>query len=651
MQNDNDRLPGSAGISARDDMCACAHTRIFLTATAFFLSIFNIQPHLAADTPEKKATPLGNTTITLKNYIRYPAFNAQGYRTHLIHGAQAKIHGTEQVDVTDLSFTQYPGDGSTVVITRITAPSASIVDATGPNPTISGKESVRLSYENELEASGDDWTYNHAHKKIIIRKNARIVYQAPLKNILGHAANPPSAPAALASEQTVITATALELAQNETGSTTLAVFTGNVIIETTDGMRLACEHLEVTAARLTDKNPELQPIDKFQHLVASGNVRITQGERTITCGRADVSPRENRITLTQSPVLTDATVHVTASGDPLTLLRDSRRVEGKNVRITLPPWEKTNAAQGDTVITSKEYVMWETDDGLTHASLDGDVSVVTTETRLACNHLDLIIDPAKPQSATPGSPQTLRHLLATGNVRIEQTARSITCGSAEILPLEDKLILTETPVLTDHAASATATANIFVVRQAEQRITGEKIKITLPSLKDLSAKTEGNTQTPAAAEAPTIITSNTFTMWSTPDKMSHAMFDDDVHLAATNLDLTCNHLVLDADPAKTPPATGAPENSRDAKLENLSAKLLSMIATGVVRFKQPARDVSCERAAIIPPEDRITLTGNPLIIDHEQNIMVTGETLNLIRGQGDYSGEKVQITGAPVKLP
>ena len=52
------------------------------------------------------------------------------------------------------------------------------------------------------------------------------------------------------------------------------------------------------SARVGEKDDTVGKQDRFKSLIAVGNVHIVQGEREATCARAEVRPREDRITLT-----------------------------------------------------------------------------------------------------------------------------------------------------------------------------------------------------------------------------------------------------------------------------------------------------------------------------------------------------------------
>jgi lipopolysaccharide export system protein LptA len=143
---------------------------------------------------------------------------------------------------------------------------------------------------------------------------------------------------ALAAEEpvpdTVIVSQSCEITSTDTQ--TLSVFTGNVIV-TGNNIRLTCDRLDVVSLRSGAKQDTLGKQERFKSLVATGGVRIVQGDREATCEHAEVLPGEDRITLTGHPVVTDHGNNSTATGEPLVLYRGERRITGRNVRIVLPP--------------------------------------------------------------------------------------------------------------------------------------------------------------------------------------------------------------------------------------------------------------------------------------------------------------------------
>jgi lipopolysaccharide export system protein LptA len=142
------------------------------------------------------------------------------------------------------------------------------------------------------------------------------------------AADEPAAPA------TVIESQSCEITSSDTQ--TLSVFTGNVTV-TGNNIRLTCDRLDVVSLRSGRSQDTLGKQDRFKSLVATGKVRIVQGDREATCEHAEVLPGEDRITLTGQPTVIDHGNNTTATGEPLILYRGQRRIDGTNVRIVLPP--------------------------------------------------------------------------------------------------------------------------------------------------------------------------------------------------------------------------------------------------------------------------------------------------------------------------
>lgn len=135
-------------------------------------------------------------------------------------------------------------------------------------------------------------------------------------------------------EPTEVTCDLIEAVSNETEMTT--VLTGNVVVTGTN-LRISCDRMEIVSLR-SDKPDELLPQkNRFRSLVATGKVRMVQGEREANCGKAVVLPGDDKIILTENPSVTDTKYKVTYYGESLSLLRGERRVRGEKVRFVAPP--------------------------------------------------------------------------------------------------------------------------------------------------------------------------------------------------------------------------------------------------------------------------------------------------------------------------
>jgi len=108
------------------------------------------------------------------------------------------------------------------------------------------------------------------------------------------------------------------------------------VVAVGNGITLECDALTVIATRIGDKSATIGKYGKFRDMLATGHVRITQGDRVATSGRAEVFPEEDRIVLTEKPVVTIESEHYEASGPRMTLYRGQRRavIEGNPIERT-----------------------------------------------------------------------------------------------------------------------------------------------------------------------------------------------------------------------------------------------------------------------------------------------------------------------------
>jgi hypothetical protein len=120
------------------------------------------------------------------------------------------------------------------------------------------------------------------------------------------------------------------------GNETHGVCTGAVTLLGTN-LKIACDRLEFVATAIGDTTSTLPALEKFKFMLAVGHVVIVQGDREASCGRAEVLPRENKVVLTESPVVIDHGTDWTSAGDKITLLRGERRVIVEKSRVVGPP--------------------------------------------------------------------------------------------------------------------------------------------------------------------------------------------------------------------------------------------------------------------------------------------------------------------------
>ena len=114
---------------------------------------------------------------------------------------------------------------------------------------------------------------------------------------------------------TIITSDELHSDQN----THISIFTGNVVTVGTN-FRMTCQ--EMTVYFTTD--------NKVDHIVATGDVVITQPDRVTHCGHADYFRDDDKFVLTDQPVILDHKNKVW--GPEITIYRTSQKMEVKGGR-------------------------------------------------------------------------------------------------------------------------------------------------------------------------------------------------------------------------------------------------------------------------------------------------------------------------------
>jgi lipopolysaccharide export system protein LptA len=130
------------------------------------------------------------------------------------------------------------------------------------------------------------------------------------------------------------------------------------------------------------------------------------------------------------------------------------------------------------------------------------------------------------------------------------------------------------------------------------------------------------TAAPAAPLVPTVIESGALDMVST-EKETTFTYSQGVKVTATNLTMTCENLVVIARRTGDPTA-----------LVGKQEKFKSLVATGSVRIVQNDREATADRAEVFPDDDKVVLTGNPVVVRSvKDGWMQTGQEAILLRGE------------------
>ncbi len=145
---------------------------------------------------------------------------------------------------------------------------------------------------------------------------------------------------------------------------------------------------------------------------------------------------------------------------------------------------------------------------------------------------------------------------------------------------------------------------------------------------------------PARADVPTPVPtelrSESLEMTST-DTETTAIATGNVILTGTNLRITCDRLTVIATRI----------GDKDATIGTVE-KFKYILATGNVHITQGDREATSARAEVFPREDKVILSGGPVIIDKSNGMVASGEPLILLRSQRAVLGSNVKITAPPI---
>ena len=118
--------------------------------------------------------------VPAKNWV-LPLFTAKdGFRSMTLRGSEVRPVGSARIEVTDLNITVFSGDAAAHVETILLSPAAIFLPK---EKRATGEKSVRL-IRDDVEVTGEGWTYDHPGKKISLARNVRVIFRAQLNDIL-----------------------------------------------------------------------------------------------------------------------------------------------------------------------------------------------------------------------------------------------------------------------------------------------------------------------------------------------------------------------------------------------------------------------------------------------------------------------------------
>jgi hypothetical protein len=118
--------------------------------------------------------------VVAKNW-GLPLFTKEGYRSMTLRGTEARTISTDRIDIIDLNITTFTGDADAKVESILLC--RELASFFPNEKLVRGAASVRL-VRDDIEVTGEQWTYDHAAKKVSLARNARVTFKTPLPDIL-----------------------------------------------------------------------------------------------------------------------------------------------------------------------------------------------------------------------------------------------------------------------------------------------------------------------------------------------------------------------------------------------------------------------------------------------------------------------------------
>jgi hypothetical protein len=109
-----------------------------------------------------------------------PLFTKEGFRQMTLRGDEVRPVSNDRVDITGMNVTVFSGGPDAKVDSVLLSPAATFL----LNEKIArGDKSVRL-IRDDVEVTGEGWTYLYSEKKVLISRKAHVVFHSALPDLL-----------------------------------------------------------------------------------------------------------------------------------------------------------------------------------------------------------------------------------------------------------------------------------------------------------------------------------------------------------------------------------------------------------------------------------------------------------------------------------
>jgi len=132
-----------------------------------------------AATSLASAAPKVAASAPIKNF-RLPTFNEEGFRRIMLRAAEARLPSPERIDLIEMELTLFTGLADEQIESMLAAASASFFPAT---LLATGTETVRLE-RSDITVTGADWSYDHNGQKVVINRDAHVIFRSAIGDII-----------------------------------------------------------------------------------------------------------------------------------------------------------------------------------------------------------------------------------------------------------------------------------------------------------------------------------------------------------------------------------------------------------------------------------------------------------------------------------
>lgn len=115
----------------------------------------------------------------IKNF-KLPMFDNAGVKTWDLRGEEAKYVSQDRVDLFTMTLKVFKDDGSGEVRLEIQSPQATVF---ANEHVVTGSNNIRM-FNQDFEISGHNYTWRGRELSVTIREDVRVVFKAPLQDIL-----------------------------------------------------------------------------------------------------------------------------------------------------------------------------------------------------------------------------------------------------------------------------------------------------------------------------------------------------------------------------------------------------------------------------------------------------------------------------------